>query len=551
MPDRRSFIEDACLGTAAATLFSRAEETDSLRTVPTIEALRAEPLRAGDVVFVAGYHQPGDGGGGLFYGDEDAACQRSGMAIPPEDGGGKGRWIRWQSSEEYDIRAFGAHPDQEDNASAIQDCLDTAADSGGTVHVPAGEYQVSRPLVMAPNVSVQGEGMNSVIQKTTHASGPSLRRALPNREAVDEYNVDCILAVDRPNTDVKFSHDIEIREIRLQGHANRTGSVTERNSYGLYAPRLLRAQIDGVTIEDVQAGFHFKGIIVSQINNCWASRVETGFEIPDPGTGGGTSLTLTGCYASKVDRWGYYLRGLSYSTLVGCACDNVNQEGSGGGYFFGVCHGITLSSCGCEATVAPVLKVRHSEVVANGLKTFDIQGGVSQSAYVEAKNATLQMAGCRLPDLRAPGQTRNGQYEQGTEVTYVNGDRPSGGRSALVDESSSVLCIGERATEMPDAAAPDVSIQAEGIGFGDADTMLAPEGVDIDGSHVLQKRQPPIGELVDASEGTASRRVESVQGESDVSTINDNFATLCRQLERIRTLLGEGGHGLTRDDPDP
>lgn len=263
-------------------------------------------------------------------GDAEATRENIGAAIVPSDGREVGRWFRWHSSGEYDIRAFGAHPDQGDNAEAMQACLDVAAKKGGTVRIPTGVYRVSRPLVMHPHVSVEGEGRKSVIQKTSRELGPSLRRAHPNQEAVDEYEVDCILAVDRPNTDLKFSHEVEIEGVKLQGLANETGESEDRNTYGLYAPRLHRSQINDVTISHVQDGFHFKEIIVSQISNCVASWVETGFEIPDLDTGGGTSLTLTSCYASKVDGWGYYLRGLSYSTLVGCACDHANQDSSGG-----------------------------------------------------------------------------------------------------------------------------------------------------------------------------------------------------------------------------
>jgi hypothetical protein len=194
-----------------------------------------------------------------------------------------------------------------------------------------------------------------------------------------------------------------------------------------------------------------------------------------------------------------------------------------------------------------VLKVRNSEVVVNGLKTLDIQGRDGQSAYVETENSTLQMAGCRLPALRNPGQTRSGRYEQGSDVTYVSGERPSGGAPALVDDTSSLLCIGERAAESSEAAKPDATVRAEEIGFEASETGLVPEGVHVKGDAVLRERQPPIGELVDASEGTASRRIEQVGGEGDFETINDNFATLYRQLERIRALLGQEGHGLTAD----
>lgn len=200
--------------------------------------------------------------------------------------------------------------------------------------------------------------------------------------------------------------------------------------------------------------------------------------------------------------------------------------------------------------MAPVLKANHSEVVVNGLKTFGIRGADSKSAYVEVRSSTLQLAGCRLPALRNPGQTRNGWYEQDADVTYVNGERPSGGDPAFVDDSSSLLCIGRRAAESTEATKPDASVREDAIGFETSRTVLTPNGAYVKGNTVLRERQPSIGELVDASKGTASRRVEQVSGEEDATTINDNFATLCRQVERIRSLLGKNGHGLTEDCSD-
>lgn len=550
MHDRRSFIADACMGAAASQLFASIDQPTSFRSVRTVEALREIDPQSRDVMFVAGYHRPGDGGGGLFVGDGEATRKNSGTVIAPHEGREEGRWVRWRPSEQYNIRAFGAHPDRDDNAREIQACFDAAAEEGGTVYVPPGEYRVSRPLIMQPYVAVNGEGMASVIQKTTQASGPSLQRSLPNRDVSDKYDVDCIIAVDRPRTDLKFSQDVEIKDVRLRGFSSCTGQREDRNTYGLYAPRLLRAQIDGVTASEVQVGFHFKEVIVSELRGCRASRVEVGFEIPDVSTGGGTSLTLTSCYASDVDRWGYRLRGLSYSTLVGCACDHANKERTGGGYLLDVCHGLTLSSCGCEATVAPVLRAKHSEVVLNGLKTFEVRGQSSRSGYIEVMNSTLQVSGGRLDAMVQSKETRNGLYEKGADVTYAASEQPSGGAPALVDEQSSVLCIGERAAESSDAMGADATVRAGKVGFEASETVLTPKEVRVNGQTVLRERQPRLGKIVDATEGTSSRRLRPVKNEEDLGTINDNFATLCRQLERIRALLGRHGHGLTEDDEE-
>jgi hypothetical protein len=547
MIDRRSFLGDSILGAIVPAFKGLDADALSLRRVCTVQDLRGLSPASGDVAFVAGYYRENDGGGGLFFWSPEAERDVPGLALRPDGRNGAGRWLRWSPSDVLSVRNFGAHPDQNDNADALQAALDVAADLRGTVHVPTGVYRISRPLIMKPYVVVQGDGVPSVIEKTSNAVGPSIQRALPNRDAEDNYAVDCILAVDRPDTGRKFTHGVQIRNLTLRGHAHDTNRVEDRNTYGLYAPRLLRAQIDGVSVTDVRAGFHFDDIIVSQVRDCQSSRTENGFQIPNLETGGGTSLTMTGCYALKSDKWGYYLRGISYSTLVGCACDYANRSGGGGGYFFGACHGVTVSSCGCEVTAAPALRINNSELNVSGFKTYSIRGRGAASAYVEVKNAIVQFAGCRLPALDQPKQTRNGQYEDRADVTYAHGDRPSGGRSAVVDETSSVMSLGNRAAGAAGSGELDLSIRGSGVRFEASDTTFTPDGVQVRGDRVLDQRQPAIGPLNDESGGTASSRVSRVNGADAVETLNDNFASICQQLDRIRAVLGDDGHGLTDD----
>lgn len=67
------------------------------------------------------------------------------------------------------VRDYGATADgATDDEPAIQGALDLAATSGGgTVHLPAGVYGISRPLVLRSNVTLQGVGRGKSILRST------------------------------------------------------------------------------------------------------------------------------------------------------------------------------------------------------------------------------------------------------------------------------------------------------------------------------------------------------------------------------------------------
>lgn len=542
--DRRSFLGGALAGMTGtpAVHWARVVGTGDFQQVPTIEALRALE-EGGGVVLVAGYFSAGDGGGGIFLWDPDAVKHDGGDAIAPagvdheEQAPTPGRWVRLRDTGTYNARQYGAHPDQEDNSEALQACLNAASEAGGCAYLPAGVYHVSRPLVVQPNMSLRGEGMKSVIKKTSNTNGPSLQRSVPNRDVQDAYDVDCVIAVDRPNTDLKFSPGVHIADLRIQGKGHPDWNLEERNAFGVYAPRLMRARIENVSVIGVDVGFHFNEIIVSRLSGCRASRGRIGFHVPDSQTGGGTSLSLINCYAAQMEEWGYRLRGLSYSTLVGCACDNVNKQGQAGGYFFGACHGITLAGCGCEATIAPVLRIQNTELMASGIKTYAIMGQEANrsgntTAYLMTENATVQFTGCRFPPLQRPGNTRNEIHEDGSRITYTSSEQPSGGRDAHVGQGAAIFCIG---SPQNDAREDSTNVR------------LTPSGISVQGKSVVGRRVAAIGTVEDNTDGTAGQTVQRISSADALEAINNNFATLTAQLERIRQVLGEEGHGLTED----
>ena len=450
--ERRDFLEGgifaSLLGAIAGCSSHQRASTSvpSIRIAPTIEALRQLEPQEG-VVYVKGYHEPGDGGGGAFNWSEANVREPDGgivltSARPPYEprAAKEGRWLRIQEQHDvYYARQFGAHPDREDNTAAIQAAIDAAYTSGGTAYITSGTYRIAGVLMMKPGMALEGAaGASTTLLKTSRRKGPDIRRYNHVYDVYDEYNVDSIISIDRPDESLKFAQYVTLRNLRLNGLAAKTGDKADRNTFGVYAPRLMKACIENVTSTRVEQGFYFREIIVSRVEQCVASYVGIGFHVSRE-AGGGTSTTFQACFVSRADQWGYLLRSLSYSSLNSCACDHAGSSESGGGYFVGVGHGISFISCGCEASYGPALRIMHSEVTVTGFKTYAIKGGPSASdSYIHVEDSKVTFIGSKFDEMNEPMQAKNARYLGQSHVVFIASDMPCGGAKATVSHESDV-----------------------------------------------------------------------------------------------------------------
>jgi len=204
-----------------------------------------------------------------------------------------------------------------DDTDAIQSALDNAKDNGGgTVYVPAGTYLISKALTIYPNVNLKGSGMeNTIIHQSSqqaHISG----------------------------TDIS---NTTISDISFNGNGSDTGTG------GLIFGRENNTTTESLTIENVSINKSGYGINVSiPITSKF-----TNVRVVDVGGdcfslyGGGTSTTLTNCYALSCNQIGFNLNQLQYSTLISCVA-----EYCGIGFFLtNSCNNVSLIDCGCEANI--------------------------------------------------------------------------------------------------------------------------------------------------------------------------------------------------------
>jgi|GEM_PF-6008688 len=142
-------------------------------SVATIGALRdARIFFPTQTVDVLGYYAPGDGGGGLFFWDANAADPDNGGTVIQSRQSATGRWRRLLSGW-FSVKWFGAKGDnRNDDTQPIRATINAvrATPSGGTVFFPAGTYRVTATIevntVPPTRLRLTGEGYASTIAIT-------------------------------------------------------------------------------------------------------------------------------------------------------------------------------------------------------------------------------------------------------------------------------------------------------------------------------------------------------------------------------------------------
>jgi hypothetical protein len=183
MTHRRGIVTLAALSAVLAASGGRAQSSEApqlrpVRTVHDLQELR--PDTPDMLAVVAGFHTPGDGGGGLFVWRSGLADKPDGgTVIGSEDATVPGRWCRVHDGP-LNVRMFGAAGDgKTDDTAAIQAAMDAAA--GAELRIPAGTWLVSRTLHFrspagrhSTGLKLVGDGMMATTIDSRVADGPLL-----------------------------------------------------------------------------------------------------------------------------------------------------------------------------------------------------------------------------------------------------------------------------------------------------------------------------------------------------------------------------------------
>lgn len=130
------------------------------------DLLELDQRNPGDVAIVAGYSQPGDGGGGMFRWDAALDSGENGGTIVGMVDTGRGRWVRMFSEHSaVNVRWFGAAGDgTQDDAESIQRAINCARDAKRGLYFPRGNYRVEQSLDFTDwqGINVSGDGPGNV-----------------------------------------------------------------------------------------------------------------------------------------------------------------------------------------------------------------------------------------------------------------------------------------------------------------------------------------------------------------------------------------------------
>ncbi|MCP4607053.1 MAG: hypothetical protein GY847_42160 [Proteobacteria bacterium] len=120
----------------------------------------------GTPALLAGYHTPGDGGGGVFFYDSDINQEDHANGGTIIIGGTLGGcWVRVYDGP-INVKWFGAKGDGSvPDGYAIQEAIDNSpsVSDGQELYIPAGTYTLSETLIVPIYVRLSGDGRNTIL----------------------------------------------------------------------------------------------------------------------------------------------------------------------------------------------------------------------------------------------------------------------------------------------------------------------------------------------------------------------------------------------------
>lgn len=214
------------------------------------------------------------------------------------------------------VTQYGADPTgANDSTTIIQDVLSGFPSTGGVAYLPGGTYKISSELTIPSYVTLLGAGTGATVISQTAANTHGL------------YSVD--------------TNGISAQNLTVAGPGDSAG--TGDGVYVAISENSASASnsFSNLLIKNFgNDAFYGNGLITSSFQNVEVeSCAENGFDLVDC-----TSLAMAGCYARSVSGYGYFLDGLAYTALSGCASD-----GGSIGYFLEGCLGVGMTACGAES----------------------------------------------------------------------------------------------------------------------------------------------------------------------------------------------------------
>lgn len=315
------------LKNAAGTTIDEADNVNDPVTtgeVVNVAALRALLPGAVAYVYMGGYLANGDGGGGnIFWDPLSTTADNGGTVFTPDTSSGAGRWIR-NFSGSVNVRWFGATGDgATDDRAAIQDTIDfvsTRTNSGGTVYIPVGIYDIKTTGLVVQNagVVIAGESQGGQFNLTNPDGSTIL---YTGSGAAIQFTTDATEG---------WAWGCSMRDMRFDGN--------DQGAYGIQLGNASGSQISwwgtienvyvtqfntaGVRLHGAQSGGHLTKV------NCEFNK-GAGFIIETDVAGNlkNTATIFTACRAFTNDKEGLLITGAVGMWFYGCDFENSGFEG--------------------------------------------------------------------------------------------------------------------------------------------------------------------------------------------------------------------------------
>lgn len=281
------------------------------------------------------------------------------------------------------VKDYGAVGDGvTDDTAAIQSCLDSF--TGKIIFLPTGVFITTKPLILPSQSILRGSStQGTVIKKNT---------SIP-----DSNNIKAVIILKSEENSnpalVKYNSDSTISDLFLNGGFLQNGNSGPliKNDFGIYADKCSTLKLEKVWITQCDTGFYSSDCFLINFSNINISEGRYGITVLT-----GTSLTASTVYCVNC-AVGYNLKSLRYSTLNSCAADGASFTS----YYFEVCQGVTLNSCGAESGLLngySVYTVNNSNVVINApfiLSTAFYEKGIlnaESNSQVLFNNVTMRLS---------------------------------------------------------------------------------------------------------------------------------------------------------------
>jgi hypothetical protein len=241
----------------------------------------------------------------------------------------------WLNVQDYGAIGDGAT----DNTSAFNKALTAANSLGGTtVLVPPGTYLVNGTLEMFSGTVLTGASQTSSIIKQASTAGPLLHASGQRYMTISD------LQLQGPNAGTGQGISFDGSTGAAAGLEIRNVFVVNFGGDAVYLNTAITSAFTNVRCQAKSGGYAFHAV-------------------------SGTSLVFNACYANGSFKTGYYLDGVHYSSLAGCAADSTNQA-----YYLNNCEDITLTGCGCESNTVGAGQFGGYGFVVNGGRGNSLNG---------------------------------------------------------------------------------------------------------------------------------------------------------------------------------